>query len=271
MKITIIGMGWLGEPLANQLNAAGHYVMGSTTSPEKKERLEKSGFDVALLSFLPHPQGVGFQKLFDTDILFINIPPKTRSMQTTHHPEQIKFVKEMAVQAGVQKIIYISATSIYPDENKIARETDILTEANTGNPALFNAEEILAHNRNYDLTIVRFGGLLGVDRIPGRYFSGKENVVGDTPVNYIHREDACEMVSWIIEKGLWNEIYNGVAPEHPIRKEVYENNASEIGFAPPASYAPGGSSDWKEISAEKILATGFSFRYPNPLDFTYKY
>jgi nucleoside-diphosphate-sugar epimerase len=271
MRISIIGLGWLGEPLAKILKAEGFQISGSTSSQEKKERLQESGFEVARLSFIPHPQGVGFHKLFDTDILFINIPPRTRTLPSTHHPEQIKFVKEMAVQAGVKKIIYISATSVYPDQNRIARETDILTEENTGNPALYRAEHILSNNRNYDLTIVRFGGLLGVDRIPGRYFSGKENVVGDTPVNYIHRDDACEMIRWLIKKDLWNEVFNGVAPEHPWRKEVYEKNASEMGFIPPIDYAPEGSKEWKEISAEKILRTGFSFQYPNPLDFSYQY
>ncbi len=263
-------MGWLGEPLAKQLRANNYEVAGSTTSSDKKIRLERSGFDVDLLSFNPHPQGIGYQKLFATDILFINIPPRTRTLPSTHHPEQIKFLKEMAIQAGIKKVIYISATSVYPDQNQIARETDKLTSETTGNAALFQSEQILLKDKNYDLTILRLGGLLGVDRIPGRYFSGKENVVGDTPVNYIHRNDACNLIQWIIEMKLWNEIFNGVAPEHPLRKNVYIRNAVDLGFPPPLNFAPEGVKSWKEISAEKILKTGFGFDYPNPLEFSYE-
>ena len=84
----------------------------------------------------------------------------------------------MAIKHGIKQIIYISATSIYPSQNQIAKESDPLDAGNTGNLALFNAEKILREDKTYDLTIVRFGGLLGDDRIPGKYFSGKENVAG---------------------------------------------------------------------------------------------
>ncbi len=270
MRVSILGMGWLGEPLAQQMLKNSYQVVGSTTSPEKMIKLERKGLEVVMLSFNPHPEGKAYHKLFDTEILFINIPPRTRTLPETHHPEQIKFIKEMAVQAGVKKIIYVSATSVYPDKNQQARETDALTRENTGNPALFQAEQILLNDKNYDLTIIRFGGLLGVDRIPGRYFSEKENVVGDTPVNYIHREDASRMVQWIIENNLWNGIYNGVAPMHPKRKEVYLKNAHELEFPPPKSYAPECTSSWKEVSADKIIQSGFQFKYGNPLDFNYQ-
>jgi hypothetical protein len=76
------------------------------------------------------------------------------------------------------------------------------------------------------------------------------------------------MVKWIIEKGLWNQIFNGVAPFHPKRREVYEKNAVDLGFPPPKSYAMD-VNDWKEVSADKILKTGFEFKMPNPLDFSY--
>ncbi|SNS01523.1 Nucleoside-diphosphate-sugar epimerase [Belliella buryatensis] len=270
MKISIIGFGWLGKPLAEKLQTKGYRVSGSATSEEKVALLNKEGFDTSLFKLIPHPEGLGFQSLFHTDVMIINVPPRTRSAAPTYHPEQIKFLKELAKQNNVPRIIYVSATSVYPDQNQIARESDELTKESTGNAALFEAERILGQDKTYDLTIVRFGGLLGVDRIPGRYFSGKEQVVGDSPVNYIHRDDAVDLMIWIIEKRLWNEIYNGVAPLHPERKDVYEKNASDLGFDPPVSYQELGRNLWKEISADKILATGFKFTIENPLDFWYQ-
>lgn len=90
-----------------------------------------------------------------------------------------------------------------------------------------NAENLLWKNKTYDLTVIRFGGLLGDNRIPGKYFSGKENVPGHPPVNYIHRKDAVNAVLWIIEKNLWNETYNIVCPKHPekrpFRKKCYRH------------------------------------------------
>jgi len=267
-RVSIIGFGWLGEPLAISLQDKGYQVKGSTTSNEKLNRLSDDGWEAYLLEFTPHPVGIGFQKLFDTDILFINIPPARRSHPDSFHPEQIKFIKALALQYKIPKIIYTSATSVYSDNNQQATEADLIVKED--NPALYNAEQILWKDKAYDFTVIRYGGLLGVDRIPGRYFSGKENVTGDTPVNYIHRDDAVALAVWIIENGLYNETYNGVAPIHTLRKDIYEKNAAELGFSTPASYADIGEEKWKEVSPAKILATGFRFQIPDPMDFWYK-
>ncbi|AFL84225.1 6-phosphogluconate dehydrogenase-like protein [Belliella baltica DSM 15883] len=267
MKISIVGLGWLGLPLADHLMNLGHQVIGSTTTIEKSIFLTKKGYNNAVLKFNPHPEGSEFQRLFQADLIVINIPPRTRTADPTFHPEQIKYLKELINQSGISKVIYVSATSVYPDENQVAREADLLSKKNTGNIALFDAENLLWKDKQYDLTVVRFGGLLGVDRIPGRYFSGKENVEGDSPVNYIHRDDAVNLLSWIIEKNLWNETFNGVTPLHPQRKEVYEKNAKELGFDPPKSYDKSETKLWKKISCNKILETGFEFKISDPLDF----
>ena len=111
---------------------------------------------------------------------------------------------------------------------------------------------------------------MGADRIPGSYFSGKEEVAGHTRVNFIHQLDAARMIAWVLDQGLWNQTFNGVAPEHPLRREVYAKNASALGILPPASYLEAADEKvGRWISSEKISATGFSFDFPNPLDFSY--
>ncbi|MCL6261636.1 NAD(P)-binding domain-containing protein [Aquiflexum sp. TKW24L] len=269
-SIAIIGLGWLGEPLALHLLEKGYPVKGSTTTQEKLSRLQSIGIDTGLLKFNPHPEGSGFSALFDTDVLFVNIPPRSKSVPEGFYVEQIKFVKALAVQSKVKKIIFVSSTSVYPDLNQKVDESFPLTIENSGNPGILRAEQILLSEKSYDLTIIRFGGLLGVDRIPGRYFSGKANVTGDSPVNYIHQDDAVRLAAWIIENNLWNETFNGVAPLHPLRRDLYQKNSMELGFAPPMSYAADGESMWKEISGDKILETGFKFQIPDPLDFWYQ-
>lgn len=268
-RVSIIGLGWLGKPLALLLKNKGFQVKGSTTSADKIKSLNEIGLDTFLLKFSPHPEGRAFQQLFDTDILFINIPPSRRTQEDSFHPEQIKYLKALAQQHKIPKIIYVSATSVYPDENKTVFESDELTMENTPNPALLGAEQLLWKEKSYDLTVIRYGGLLGVDRIPGKYFSDKENVVGETPVNYIHQEDAVSLAEWIITHNICNTTINGVAPQHPERKDIYEKNAKELGFPPPNSYKESGVSPWKIVNADKIQETGFEFKYSDPLEFTY--
>jgi nucleoside-diphosphate-sugar epimerase len=270
-KVSIIGLGWIGEPLAFHLLELGFQVLGSTTSAEKQENLAQKGLQAFRFSLNPHPEGVGFNALFQSEILVVNIPPRTRSGNGEFHLEQIKYLRGLLANSSVKKVIFVSSTGIYPEfptSDKYS-ERFPLTPENTGNDTLFSAEHLIDRDRNYDLTVVRFGGLMGDDRIPGKYFSGKENVAGHTRVNFIHRKDAVGILAWVIERELWNETFNGVAPIHPLRRQIYEKNALDLGIAPPASYQNEPEGKDRLIDSGKILRTGFEFEFPDPLEFKY--
>lgn len=269
--ISIIGLGWLGEPLGLAFMKKGYTVKGSTTHSEKQQLLQSKGLDALRFSLNPHPEGAGFNALFQSEILVVNIPPRARSGNGAFHLEQIKYLKSLLANSAVKKVLFVSSTGIYPDQpipEKYTEDLPINLE-NTGNETIFRAEEMMGKVRNYDLTLVRFGGLMGEDRIPGKYFSGKENVAGHTRVNFIHRQDAVRLLVWIVENELWNEIYNGSAPQHPLRRDIYEKLSKETGIAPPASYQNEPEGINRLISSEKILASGFQFKFPDPLEFSY--
>ncbi len=269
--VSIIGLGWIGEPLGFFLREKGFQVKGSTTSAEKQAKLSSRGLNAIRFSLNPHPEGLGFHELFQSEILVVNIPPRTRSGNGEFHLEQIKYLRGLLDNSGVKKVIFVSSTGVYPEviSNEKYAEHFPLSVENAGNDTIFCAEQLMAKNSNYELTTVRFGGLLGDDRIPGKYFSGKENVVGHTRVNFIHRRDAVKLLAWVIEKELWNETFNGVAPIHPLRREIYEKNAAELSIAPPASYQNEAEGKDRLIDSSKIIGTGFEFEFPDPLEFRY--
>jgi nucleoside-diphosphate-sugar epimerase len=269
--VSIIGLGWIGEPLAFQLQEKGFKVLGSTTSAEKQEKLSQKGLQSIRFSLNPHPEGLGFNVLFQSEILVVNIPPRSRSGNGAFHLEQLKYLRSLIDNSPIQKVIFVSSTGIYPEvtSEKKYGEDFLLSLENTGNETIYRAEQLMEKDRKYDMTIVRFGGLLGNDRVPGKYFSGKENVAGHTRVNFIHRIDSVRLLAWVIEKELWNESFNGVAPIHPLRREIYEKNAHDLGIAPPASYQHEPEGKDRLIDSKKILKTGFEFEFPDPLDFSY--
>ncbi|UZD21309.1 NAD(P)-binding domain-containing protein [Algoriphagus halophytocola] len=269
MKISIIGLGWIGLPLAKLLQKDGHEVIGSTTSAEKQLQLKEQGIKAIHFALVPFPQGKGFQQLFDSEILVVNIPPKTRSTDGQLYLEQLKFLQSIVKQSSIKKIVFVSSTGVYPQagRSKAYQEEEDITLENTGNRTQFKGEQTFKGHG--DLTIVRFGGLLGDDRIPGKYAAGKENVAGHTRVNFIYRNDAARLLLWVIKNELWNQTFNGVAPVHSLRKDIYEKNASDLGLQLPASYQNERNEEDRLISGQKILDSGFEFEYPNPLDFPY--
>jgi len=268
-KVSIIGLGWLGEASGLLLQTQGYQVLGSSTRLEKVEILRKRGLDAVQFSLTPDPEGTGYPRLFDSEILVVTIPPRSRQGDGEVYLQQLAIIRELLVDSAVEQVIFISSTGIYPNESKPSHYTED-EPINASNSALYRAEQLMADSPSYALTILRMGGLMGADRIPGTYFSGKEQVIGHTRVNFIHQLDAARMIAWVIDQGLWNQTFNGVAPQHPLRREIYAKNASALGILPPASYQEAADEKvGRWISSEKISATGFSFDFPNPLDFTY--
>lgn len=272
-KISIIGLGWLGEAIALLLQKQDYSVLGSSTRLEKVQLLRDKGLNAVHFELDPEPKGTAYSQLFESEVLIVTLPPRRRQGNTELYLRQLASLRALLANSMVSQVIFISSTGIYPSANKVEpyTEEEQINEGNAGNEILYRAEALMESRSNYQLTVLRMGGLMGAERIPGIYFSGKEQVVGHTRVNYIHRRDAARMVAWVIDQGFWNQTFNGVAPEHPLRREVYAKNSSMLGILPPASYQEAPDEEvGRLISSDKLLATGFVFKFPDPLTFSYR-
>jgi nucleoside-diphosphate-sugar epimerase len=270
-KVSIIGLGWLGEATGMLLQAQGYQVLGSSTRSEKVGLLREKGLDAVHFALDPDPKGIDYQRLFESEILVVTLPPRSRQGDGEAYLQQLASLRDLITSTEVKQVLFISSTGIYPNENNAAPYTEEeVSESTAGNAILYRAEALMGTSSRYDLIVLRMGGLMGADRIPGTYFSGREQVVGHTRVNFIHQKDAARMIAWVINQGLWNQTFNGVAPEHPFRREVYQHNASALGIPLPASFQEATDVEvGRLISSEKIVFTGFTFEYPDPLTFSY--
>jgi nucleoside-diphosphate-sugar epimerase len=288
MKISILGCGWLGLPLGKYLVENGHSVKGSTTSESKLPLLSAVGIEPFLLNFSPQievpletllsvssqitkimdtPLSVGTQTttFFNSEVLIICIPPRASKYGEDFHVQQIESLLEYLPSSTIKSIIYTSSTSVYPDLNREMTEDDEVIENHT----LIKVENLLK-TLSRNVTILRCGGLMGGERIPAKYFAGKTINTGKIPVNYVHQEDVIQIITMILEQGFWNETFNVVSPEHPIREDIYLKNCEEIGFQKPIFEEPSEEIPFKIISPRKlILQTEYGFIYNNPLIFKY--
>lgn len=263
MRVSIIGCGWLGLPLGAQLSENGYEVTGSTTSESKLPELTEAGIDPVLFRLSPMPGGKEFNRLFETDLVFVNIPPGRKKNPPEFYEEQIKYVTYLINQHKVPRVIFISSTSYYPGINgPVDIDTPYDFEKGSGK-AVVQAEKQIS-KVNGELLILRCGGLMGGNRIPGRWFAGKPTTGANTPVNYIHREDIIRLVKELIEQEDWSrKVMNVVNPAHPTRKEVHEAMAQKYGFQPPLWQAP-------DVITHKVVKSsleGFDLKYPSPLDY----
>lgn len=263
-KISILGIGWLGFPLAKKLIEIDYDVKGSTTSESKLEILKSKNIQPFQIE-LSEKEIKGNMEAFlnDSEFLIINIPPKLRSNPTENFVEKIKLLTAEIEKSTVKNVLFVSSTSVYADAFPIDEidENSIPNPDSESSKQLLQTEEILLTNKNFQTTILRFGGLIGEDRHPIKFLAGKTNVENpDAPINIIHQEDCIGvMVEMLNRVQHDNIIFNAVAPHHPTRKEYYQKKAENSNLPLPI-FAENKESKGKIISSTKI-ETVLNYRF----------
>lgn len=271
-RISILGSGWLGLPLAVELNKTDDYrIKASSRSEERLIAIRKAGveayaYDIETLDAQHASQQNDF---LHADILVINITSKSVDAFT----QLISRIEK----STIQQVLFISSTSVYGNSSKLDLEP--LTEENLEQLKacpLLEIEKLFLNNDHFKTTVVRFSGLIGYQRHPGRFFlSADENDVvycktiknPDAQVNMIHRDDCIGIIHSIIQQDCWGELFNACASQHPTRRAFYKVAMKQLGDYDPV-FSGQTDSVGKVISNEKIKEQlGYSFIYDDLLDF----
>lgn len=253
-QISILGCGWLGFPLAKHLLQNGYSIKGSTTTESKLERLQKEGISPFLISLKANdfPRHI-VDFLENSEILIINIPPGLRGNSEENFVAKMENFIPFIEKSSVKKVIFVSSTSVYTDKNQVVTEETMPNPETESGKQLLISENLLLKNKNFQATILRFGGLIGEDRHPIKLLSGRNNVENpDAPINLIHQSDCIEIIHKIIEKEVWNTVFNAVAPFHPTRKKYYTEKALEMNLVPP-QFNENQPSVGKTVSSHKLI------------------
>ncbi|QIL40810.1 NAD(P)-binding domain-containing protein [Pedobacter sp. HDW13] len=255
-KVSVLGCGWFGFAFAKALIARGYSVNGSTTTETKLIALAEAKIAPYLVNFTTEKIEAD-PSFFECDALFICIPPKRNSAELQDYPTKIKLIIDAAKGKATQ-IVLISSTSVFADENQfVNEETPTCPDTDSGK-VVVAAEEILKAETS-EATIIRFAGLIGPDRNPGRFFAGKTDIPnGLAPVNLIHQTDAVGIAIRLIEKQAFGRIYHACSPSHPTKMDFYVEAAKVSGLAVPAFIAE--KKTWKivkSLNVSKYLDYGF--------------
>lgn len=259
MKISILGCGWLGLPLAKQLIKKGFSVKGSTTSEEKISILKDAGILPFLVTlndsktseeeFLTENTS---QFLKDSQVLIINIPPKLRGNTSENFVKKMQNFIPFIEKSSIEKVLFVSSTSVYGDAHSLVTEETTPNPETESGKQLLEVEKLLQSNSHFKTTILRFGGLVGEDRHPIKHLAGRENCENpDSPINLIHQEDCIGIIERIIELNSWDEVFNAVSPYHPSREKYYTEKATVLSLPLP-KFVYDDSSSEKIISCEKV-------------------
>ena len=247
--IGIIGCGWLGLPLAKSLVKDGYNVHGSTTSKDKLDTLEKEGIKPFIV-MLGEEEITGsiIQFLDQLDILIINVPPGLRGNNKENYVLKMTHLHNAIEESSAKKIVFVSSTSVYGAvEGEVTEDTLPMPVTESGKQ-LVEAENIFLNDKSLQTTILRFGGLIGPNRHPITMLSGKKGLSnGNEPVNLIHLNDCIHLIKTVLENNWWNQIFNGVYPDHPLKSDYYSHMADK-NMLPRPQYL-----QHKSIKSRKII------------------
>lgn len=261
--ISILGAGWLGQPLGKALVSEGAIVLGTTTTPSKKVELAEDGIRPEVAHLTEYGLKGHSESFFSSTKLIIAIPPPAYG---DSFEQAIAHVCNQASGGGVDHILVVSSTSVYPSLNSAVQEDEVNPDSDRGKRMLEieNAFRNLWEGR---LTIIRFGGLMGPGRNPGRFFAGRKDIGGgDIPVNMIHLEDCIGIIQTLLKPEIPDGIYHAATPHHPVKSEFYTQAAEIAGLEKP-QFFPGMAEGYKIIDPEKLIsATGYTFRFKNLFD-----
>lgn len=224
-KVGVIGCGWLGKPLAEELSESLHVECFS-----RETTADNSSF-------------------WQSDTVVISINTKDNYLQTLQ--KIIKLTKPTC------NIILMSSISVYREFDCDVDESAVITKT-----ALQKEAEDLVMGAKEHVVVLRLGGLMGDDRISGRWKSAKD--FSDGFVNYIHRDDVINITKKMIENDVRRGIYNVVAPTHPLRSEVHKKNSEDFGFMLGKFE---GMTKRRVLSKKIVKELNYTFLHPNPLEF----
>ena len=250
-NVSILGCGWLGKPLAISLLDDGYSLKGSTTKEEKLALLEDNNIEPFIVDITSFEE---FDDFLHTDILIIAI--------TSKDIDGFEHLITQIENSIIQKVIFISSTSVYARANKVMTEDDEIL-----NTPLSAIENLFRENTFFETTILRFAGLFGDERHPSNWFNNGRKIPQPKGfVNMIHKDDCIEIIHEIINQNCWSQTFNACSNHHPTRREFYTIAKLSTDCELP-EFEENEVYEWKIISSKKIQETlGYVFIHDNLLE-----
>ncbi|CAO2835654.1 unnamed protein product [Amaranthus hypochondriacus] len=227
-RIFILGMGYVGQYVAQQFNNQGWDVAGTCTSIIKKKVLEQKGFDVHIFDALK-PEWNILDKLRCCTHLLVSIPP----IEGIGDPilQHEKAFKARLVDGDLKWLCYLSTTSIYGDargawvdENYIPNPSSQLAKMR------LKSEEgwlKLGEDLGISAYVFRLGGIYGpgrsaIDTILKEEISERQKKRATRKfTSRIHVADICQALRACISNQVQRKVYNIVDDDPASRAEVF--------------------------------------------------
>ncbi|HCN96417.1 MAG TPA: NAD(P)-dependent oxidoreductase, partial [Leclercia sp.] len=163
-KVAIVGLGWLGMPLAMSLLSRGWQVTGSKTTVDGVEAARMCGIESVELRL--EPELVCNTDDLDTlmsdvDALVITLPARRTGPGESYYLQAVQEIVDSALAYHIPRIIFTSSTSVYGDVEGAVKENMPRQPVTASGRVLKELEDWLHNLPGTQVDILRLAGLVG--------------------------------------------------------------------------------------------------------------
>ncbi|MGO1750661.1 MAG: NAD-dependent epimerase/dehydratase family protein [Marinobacter sp.] len=265
--ILIAGCGNLGGAIASMLKESAR-VYGLRRTPENVPAgVEGVGADLTL------PETLIGKLPENLDTVIYCLTPSSYDEQG-YRDAYVNGLSNLLGALGKQqlkRLFFISSTSVYSQN-----DDSMVDESSPTSPSRVTGQQILAGEQvaldsGHPTSIVRFSGIYGPSRrrFLEEVIAGRMNPMRPAPFsNRIHETDAAAVVNYLNGLALSGKPLDNcyIASDcEPVRlDEVVDWVRQQVPCAEPVAEArKGGRAGSKRCNNQRLLQTGFSFRYPD--------
>ena len=162
-KVAIVGLGWLGMPLALSLTARGWQVTGSKTTQDGVEAARMCGIDSIRCA---EPQLVcdteDLDALMNVDALVITLPARRTGAGEGFYLQAVQEIVDTALAYHIPRIVFTSSTSVYGNVNGTVKENSPRLPQTASGQVLKELEDWLHNLPGTSVDILRPPGWWGL-------------------------------------------------------------------------------------------------------------
>ncbi|MHC5201025.1 Rossmann-fold NAD(P)-binding domain-containing protein [Myroides sp. LJL119] len=252
-KIGILGCGWLGLALGQELVKNNYKVKGTTTTLAKMNILQENQIKPYHINLADNGYDYIDYFLQNLDYLIISIPP-IRQEKVPSYSQNIQKIIPYIKKHKINKVIFMSSISIYaPSDTLIDEQYTRYSDESTAQQ-IRNAEKLFLDDPYINACILRLGGLFGPDRKPVRYICSQNELKNpNMPINMIHQHDIITFTKQLLEQSFTsNCIFNLVSDKYFSRLDYYSKQALEHDLTLP-KLGKDDLATYRKVSGQKIV------------------
>jgi nucleoside-diphosphate-sugar epimerase len=266
MRVLVIGCGYTGKPLAEDLAAAGHEVFGAS-----RGAVEFAAPVTPVLCDITQRKDVA--NLPARVDWVINTVSSSKGGLDEYRDVYVKGSEHLLAHIDFQKFVFTSSTSVYGQNDGSVVTEDSAAEPQSPTSSVLREAENLLLGSGKPVVILRPAGIYGPDRgaLFMQYLRADACMRGDGSrfLNMVHRDDLIGAIRAALERGRAGEVYN-VVDDEPVPEAVFFDWLEEQlrrGFRPPCvpESAVAGRKRGvtnKKVSNRKLKEIGYTFKYP---------